>query len=119
MTARLRFCYLAAAWISIVALAVLSLLPGIYMIRTDIGGHVEHVLAYAGTAFIVAAAYGPKKWLNIAAGLVSYAAVLELLQRLSPGRTASVEDFAFSTSGVLLGVVLFAIAERIIPRTSS
>jgi VanZ family protein len=119
MTASLRFYCFAAAWISIAALAVLSLLPSAYIIRTDLGGHVEHVLAYAGTAFFVASAYGPKKWLNIATGLIGYAGVLELLQHFSPGRTPSIRDFAFSATGVLLGLALSAITDRIIPRTAS
>jgi VanZ family protein len=119
MTVPLRFCYLGAAWISVVALAVLSLLPRAHMIRTDLGGHVEHVLAYAGTAFMVACSYGPKKWPNIAAGLITYAGVLELLQRFSPGRTPSISDFAFSATGVLVGLALIAVAGRIIPRTGS
>jgi VanZ family protein len=109
-----HFCRLGA-WIAIAALGLLSLLPSEYMVRTTLGGHIEHILAYAGTAIILAAAYSLRSWLSIAAGLICYAGVLELLQHLSPGRTSSIRDFAFSSSGVLLGLALFAIAERIVP----
>jgi len=110
-----------AAWITIAALAVLSLTPKELMVRTDLGGPAEHVLAYTGTAFFVAAAYGARRWLGIAIGLIGYAGVLEVLQHLSPGRTPSVRDFACSASGVLLGLALFAITDRIVPmrRTGS
>jgi VanZ family protein len=114
-------CRHGAAWIAIAVVGVLSLMPKAYMIRTDLGGHVEHVLAYSGTAIIVATAYGARNWLGIAVGLIGYAGVLELLQNFSPGRTASVRDFACSASGVLLGLALFALVDRIAPlrRTGS
>jgi VanZ family protein len=86
------------------------------MIRTELGGHAEHLLAYAGTAFLLLRAYGPKRWLGITAGLTAYAGVLELLQHLSPGRTPALIDFAFSASGVLLGLVLFATTIRTVSR---
>jgi VanZ family protein len=101
-----------AAWSCIVALAVLSLIPREHMLRTGLGGHIEHVLAYLGTALVVASAYGSRR-LSIVIGLVAYAGTLELLQNFSPGRTPAVEDFAFSSIGVLLGLALFTVADRL------
>jgi VanZ family protein len=102
---------LAAAWICIFAIAVLSLLPKDRLVRTDLGGHFEHILAYTGTALAVAYAYGAKPILALR--LIAYAGILELLQRFSPGRTSSIEDFACSAIGVLLGGALFMIANRV------
>jgi VanZ family protein len=101
-----------AAWSCIVALAVLSLIPKEHMLRTGLGGHIEHIFAYLGTALVVASAYGSRRW-HIVAGLIAYAGTLELLQNFSPGRTPAVEDFAFSSIGVLLGVALFTLADRL------
>jgi VanZ family protein len=101
-----------AAWSCIVALAVLSLIPREHMLRTGFGGHIEHIMAYLGTALIVASAYASRR-LHIVAGLMAYAGILELLQNFSPGRTPAVEDFAFSSIGVLLGVALFTLADRL------
>ena len=103
-----------AAWSCIVALVVLSLLPKQHMLRTGFGGHIEHILAYLGTAFVVASAYCRTRRLHIVGGLVAYAGTLEVLQNFSPGRTPAIEDFACSSLGVLLGVGLYAIADRVV-----
>lgn len=100
---RLKAASRLAAWVCIVAIAILSLVPKIT--RTELGGHAEHVLAYAGTAFIVAMAYGERGIVQILFALLAYAGVLEFLQRFSPGRTSSFEDFMFSAAGVLVGIV--------------
>ena len=42
-----------AGWFCVALLAVLSLLPAEEMVRTGIGGRIEHVLAYAGTALLL------------------------------------------------------------------
>jgi VanZ family protein len=108
-----RLYRVSAAWMAIVALGVLSLLPKEDMVRTSLGGHLEHIFAYAGTACVVASAYGVANSLTIGAGLIAYAGILEMLQRFSPGRTPAIEDFACSTAGVLLGIALFALIDRL------
>ena len=46
------------AWLSVLALAVLSWTPGQYMVRTDVlTGHEEHFLAYLIAGAIIAAAH--------------------------------------------------------------
>ena len=97
-------------WAAIAALAILSLLPTEAVVRTGLGGRIEHVLAYAGTALLVALAYGGR-WgsLRITLALVAYAAGLEYLQRFSPTRSAEVLDFMFSSAGVLIGISAFAV----------
>lgn len=76
--------FVAAACIS--ALAALSLAPAEQMTRTDLGGHIEHVLAYVGTAFLSTAAFGERGISCILFALLTYAGALEFLQRFSPGR---------------------------------
>jgi VanZ family protein len=85
-------------------LAVLSLLPADQVTRTDLGGHFEHVIAYAGTAFICTAALrGGAQPQPAIFTLLAYAGALELLQRYSPGRLSSLGDFIFSSTGILIG----------------
>jgi VanZ family protein len=93
----------SAAWTANVALGVLSLLPKEDMVRTDLGGHLEHVLAYAATACVVVSAHGT------ANNPTAYAGSLETLQRFSRGRTPAIADFACSTTGVVLGIAVFAL----------
>ena len=59
---RSRVALRLAAWSCIVLIAVLSLLPAEEMVRTSLGGHVEHMLAYAGTVFITGLAYARARW---------------------------------------------------------
>jgi VanZ family protein len=100
------------AWGSIIALAVLSLIPTEQMMRTALTGRIEHFVAYAGTACIAATAFGERGLFRLIFALLIYAGSLEFLQRFSPGRTSSILDFMFSGTGVLLGVGAFALLAR-------
>src|SRR5262245_40358604 len=100
-----------AAWISVATLAVLSLWPA--PIRTPLGGRIEHVFAYATATVIVALAYNELGLPRIIAVLLTTAALLEYLQRYT-GRHSEFADFLFSSTGVSMGVVAFALAEFLI-----
>ena len=41
----------------IVALAILALLPAPIVMRTELGGHAEHLIAYLGTAIVIGLAF--------------------------------------------------------------
>lgn len=97
----------AAAWSCIVTIAILSLLPGEEMVRTDLGGHAEHVFGYSITALIVAYAYHSIPPYRLFGALIFCAACLEYLQRFSPGRNSRLVDFAFSALGVAVGAAIF------------
>jgi VanZ family protein len=101
-----------AAWGCNVAVAVLSLTPSEQMLRTGLSGHLEHALAYTGTAFITATAFAERGLSRIALALLVYAGGLEFLQRFSPGRTSSIWDFMFSGAGVLMGIGAFALLAK-------
>jgi VanZ family protein len=93
-----------AGWSCVVLLAVLSLLPKEEMVRTGLSGHIEHAMAYAGTALLFSLSHrGPAR---IAAALMAYAALLESLQALSPGRHPALADWIASSAGVLVGVAV-------------
>jgi VanZ family protein len=95
-----------ASGVCLGALAILSLLPANQVVRTDLGGHLEHVIGYAGTSFLCTAGWrgGAEPWLVFFA-LLAYAGALEFMQRFAPGRLSSLIDFIFSGSGVLIGVL--------------
>jgi VanZ family protein len=101
------------AWASAIALAPLSLLPAVHVPRTHVGGHLEHILAYAGTALFVAMATSERGILRIDLALVAYAGVLEFLQRYSLGRTSSLRDFMYSAGGVVLGCAVVALSRQL------
>ena len=91
----------------VVALVVLSWMPGPYMVRTSVlSGFQEHFLAYALSGIIVAATMRRASPACVAAFFVLLAAVLELGQNFVPGRHPALEDFFASTVGALAGVGL-------------
>jgi VanZ family protein len=95
----------------VIALATLAWLPANAMTRTTLGGHAEHLIAYLGTATVMGLATRTTRWfLAQCLLLISYAAILEAGQLYAIGRQASFQDFAFSSSGVLLGGTLVWIA---------
>ena len=100
------------AWACIVALPVLSLVPQGQIQRTGLGGNTEHVLAYAGTAIAVALAYADRGLVRVLFALLAYGALLEFLQRFSPGRVSSLDDFTFTATGVLLGMAAVLLSKR-------
>jgi VanZ family protein len=61
-------------------------------------------MAYAGTTFLLGLSYPTWDWKRLAAALVIYAGVLELLQNFSPGRHPAVLDWLSSAAGVLIGI---------------
>lgn len=92
------------AWVCVGLLAVLSLLPAEEMVRTSLSGHVEHAMAYAGTALLLRLGYPEHKVWRTALALVLYAGMLEYLQHYSPGRGPTVADWLASSTGVPIGL---------------
>lgn len=84
-------------------LAILSLPPAEEMARTGLGGHVEHAMAYAGTAVLARLGHPQRKVGWIVLALVAYAGCLEYLQHFAVGRSSAVEDWLVSSMGVLVG----------------
>src|SRR3954469_18947731 len=96
-----------------IALATLAWLPAKAMTRTSLGGHAEHLIAYLATAIVMGLVF--KKSLPLALQsvlLIVYAAILEAGQIYSPGRHASLHDWAFSSAGVVLGGLILWMARR-------
>jgi VanZ family protein len=105
------------AVLCLVALMVLSWLPGEEMIRTGLHNRIEHFIAYAGTGLFLVAGFGDRvAALRLALFLVVYAGILELGQNFSPGRHAALFDFASSSAGGLVGI---AVAHALIQRRSA
>ena len=103
-----------AGWLCVIALCILSLTPADEMVRTDLGGRDEHVLAYAVTALLLGLAYSDRTYgLALAgSGLVAYGGALELLQHFSPGRSPAVVDWFASSVGAGIGTVSAWLAAR-------
>ena len=112
---------LLVLWIAgVVAVAVTSLLPASNRLvqacgRLPLSDKGLHFSAYAGLAFLAALAFGAGRRLVVALGfLIALGLTLEFGQRLSPGRSTEVADFAANTAGVVMGT-LAAWVTRSIP----
>ncbi|MFZ9486889.1 MAG: hypothetical protein ACO3DJ_14875 [Alphaproteobacteria bacterium] len=103
-----------AAWACVAALAVLSLLPREDMVRTGAAGWMEHAVAYAGTMAMFAIGHRARLGLlRPALALCGYAALLELGQHLSPGRSPALRDALAGAAGALaVALAARAIARR-------
>jgi VanZ family protein len=94
-------------WLSVATIALLSLVPGSERPHVLATGQLEHFVAYAGTATLLAAGYTAKEQLiGISVLLPVYAACLETLQIFIPGRNAQIIDAAAGTIGSWIGIVL-------------
>jgi VanZ family protein len=96
-----------AGWFVVLAIVVISVVPG--RLRPDLLGekHVEHLAAYLGAAMLLAAGYPRRSQLLLIGVLLSAcSAALEIAQLWIPGRTASTADFAASSLGAWVGVAM-------------
>jgi VanZ family protein len=103
---------LRAAFIGcLIVLAILAWLPGAVMTRTMLGAHPEHFVAYLGTAIFMGLTFqrSPRPTMQSVL-LIMYAAALEAGQLYSPGRHASLQDFAYSVVGIVAGGLLLSMA---------
>lgn len=94
-----------------IVLATLAWLPAHAMMRTTLGGHAEHLIAYLTTMVVMGLAFPGSPRLAVQGFLlIGYAAILEVGQLLVAGRHASFDDFAFSATGVAIGGLCLWIA---------
>jgi VanZ family protein len=93
-----------AAWPAVVAIIVLSVVPG--TVRPHVLGNdrVEHFVAYLIAGILFAIGYvRPTQLLSSCVMLTVCAGALEFVQLLIPGRLASPRDFIASTIGAWIG----------------
>jgi leader peptidase (prepilin peptidase)/N-methyltransferase len=90
-----------AGYLGVLAIVVLSLVPGEWRPSIGLAKAIEHAIAYAIVAAFLTLA-GRARWPQILL-LVALAAVLEIGQVWVPGRDSNPADFLGSSSGALLG----------------
>jgi hypothetical protein len=97
----------AGGFFGILAVIVLSLVPGTYRPHTGLPGEAEHFIAYYSTAFAFAFGFRSKaSRFVIALGLTLLAGSMEVLQLWVAGRNSAIIDAVVSSLGGLLGIVM-------------
>src|SRR5437763_15264395 len=98
----LEWFFRAITWGCVVLLAVLSLTPGDYMVRTGAPGDLEHFVAYLGTGVIGSLGYVRRAGCLVRAALLcGYAGVVEIAQNFAPVRDPDVFNFSSVSAGVI------------------
>jgi VanZ family protein len=92
-------------WCAFLMIVFLSVVPGGLRPHVMADKHIEHFAAYFITGCLFALAYPRQLFLSCAL-LTACTAVLELVQLEIAGRTSSITDFAVSTYGACLGLLL-------------
>lgn len=96
-----------SSWVVVVAVAVLSLVPGSLRPHVTTADKAEHFAAYLVLAALFALGYHRRVAVTlIGVLLMGYAAALEAGQLFVPGRGVSFADFAWSAAGVWCGIAM-------------
>ena len=102
-----------AAWLLLVAVVLLTLVPADFRPSTPLPLKAERALGFAVLTFFFTLAY-PRRWLLILLGMSAGAVGLELLQFAVPSRDPSPIDAAVKVIGAVLGVTGAMITRRIV-----
>ena len=97
-----------SAWLCVILIAYLSLIPQDMEMRTPAPPGLEHAIAYAGTAGLFVLAYPVQPVWLIMGSLSAYSGLMELLQTFSPGRHPGLDGMLWSSAGAFFGSLLVA-----------
>jgi VanZ family protein len=92
-----------AAWLLLLTILVLSLVPPAYRPATDMPHFVEHFGIFLATGIAFALGYCTTYWLQFVP-LIAFTAAIEFAQLWIPGRHARLSDFIVNALGVSLGL---------------
>jgi VanZ family protein len=96
-----------AAWSLAAAIVVLSVVPPTYRPETPLPHDFEHFAIFAAAGWAFGIGYSTsRQW--IMAGLVAFAAAVELLQKAVPGRHARLSDFIVDVAALLVAYLIGA-----------
>jgi VanZ family protein len=105
----------AIAWLLAAAVTFATLGPPGLRPHSDLGQDAEHALAFILVGLAFGLAYRNRRW-AVAALSVVLIGVLELMQFISPGRHARLEDFLVDAGTACLGFALAALADWVMTR---
>jgi VanZ family protein len=107
----------AVAMAPLVAIGVLSVVPGEDRPHVFGASQFEHMAAYIIAAAALALVYAPEfKPVRIVLFLGAYGAALEFCQIWIPGRNAALVDVASDVVGAVIGVAVAMMIARVMPK---
>ena len=111
----MRILFRVVAWILLVAIVVLSVVPPGARPVTPAPHNVEHLSIYLPTGLAFGLGYEGRRLLQILA-LVAFSAAIELVQLGIPGRHGRLSDFLVNALTVSVGVGLAVLIEAALRR---
>jgi VanZ family protein len=107
----------AVALAPLLAIGVLSVVPGEDRPHVFEPSQFEHMAAYIVAAAALALVYAPKlKPVRIVAFLTAYGAALEFCQIWIPGRNAALADVAADFVGAFIGIAVAMMIAGVMPK---
>jgi VanZ family protein len=107
----------AVAMAPLLAIGLLSVLPGHYRPHIFELSQFEHMAAYIGAATALALIYASElKVIRVVVFLGAFGAAFEVLQIWIPGRNASFVDVADDVAGALIGTAVAMMVARVMPK---
>ena len=101
------------AWLAVLSIIVLSVVPGDLRPQVLANDHQEHFLAYFISGSLLAVGY--PRWIQVLGSgvlLVLCTASLEFVQLWIPGRDASIGDLKASAIGAWIGLLAVVVVSR-------
>ena len=103
------------AWLAVLTIIVLSVVPGNWRPHVMANDYLEHFTAYFITGTLLAIGFsGPVQQLANCIMLATCAGLLEFVQLWVPGRTASMGEFITGALGAWLGIVAIFVVRRVL-----
>jgi VanZ family protein len=99
----MRRIYQVAAWLLLLAIVVLSVVPPDDRPLTPAPHDFEHMLIFLLTGMVFGLGYAGRHVIQVF-GLVAFAAIIELIQLAIPGRHSRLSDFLVDALSVAIGV---------------
>ena len=102
----------AFAWLLVAAITALTLVPPSLRPVSFLPHVIEHLFVFFAMGAALAFAY-PRRIYALGVSGVLFAALLELLQTLRPGRHASLSDFLIDAAAVCVGIAIVVGVKRL------
>jgi VanZ family protein len=102
----------ALAWLMVAAITALTLVPPSWRVVSGLPHAAEHFFGFLLMGAALALAY-PRRGHVLAVSAVAFAAILELLQTIAPGRHARFSDFLVDALAACAGIAAATAIERV------
>lgn len=102
----------AFAWLLVIGLVVITVVPASERPVTGVQHDYEHFLAFGFVAFIFALAYSRRPMLLVPCAIL-FTAVLELVQTQLPTKRARLQDFFIDALATCVGIGFARLSVRI------